>query len=598
MNKGRGKLIFTRIKDRQFLKMFLKNWLLVFVCIVLPIVFCVVSVHHFAAKSLLKEMDTAATRSLSNTKATTDAMFNEICNNLLSKAMDDDVEAFISKKRNEPKPYDYVSLVQITKKRLEENYRESLYHSVAVYTEVGDYIVSAFQGASSYERALDRELIDVFFDLSSRMIPGSMCIVPRIVKDQKIMTIYYIKSVVPGRRSFLSVSIYTDEFIKYLSGTSDYEHGYSFLIDKEGKVLLDTSGFLYDSIIPLEDMPNEKAYVVNNVEMRTAWLPLESLEISCVQMIAMDEYQQSQRSLHGLAIMIMFSGIVAATFISYIASCRLYRPIEAILKVLDTPSDNVNRDANDEVQYILVSILDLFHKNTFLEEQMLERAISLRRVRAKALQAQMTPHFLYNVLQAINWNAIMETGSEDSKTSRSIMLLADLLSFGKEQKNNITTVTKEIDYVKKYMQLASFRYGPEIHCKYNIDECAKEMPIPCISLQTLVENSISHGLQPKGAKGNISISINADANQNMRIRVEDDGVGFSKEKIIAIYEMLEKEYIYTGNHVGIINLFQRFRLIYGDDCRFTIYNKEGSGACIDIFLPKLSESWLRLSHDK
>ena len=268
-------MIFKRIKDRQFLKLFLKNWLLVFACIVLPIVFCVVSIHHFAAQSLLKEMDVAATRSLSNTKATTDSLLKEICNNLLNKAMDENLESFISKKRNEPKPYDYVSLTQLTKQTLEENYRESLYYSVDVYTEVGDYIVTAFRGASSYNRALDPELIDIFYDLASTTSPGSLCVIPRVVGGQRLLTIYYIKSVVPERRSFLSVSIYTDEFIKYLSGTSDYEHGYSLLLDKEGKVLLDTSGVLYDSMIPLEDIADtsSKGYVVNGVEMRTSWMP-------------------------------------------------------------------------------------------------------------------------------------------------------------------------------------------------------------------------------------------------------------------------------------------------------------------------------------
>ena len=298
-------------------------------------------------------------------------------------------------------------------------------------------------------------------------------------------------------------------------------------------------------------------------------------------------------------IMIVILDIVIATFISYGASCKLYGPFEAILKVLNAPCIDADIDTgDDEIQYILISILELFRKNTILEEQMLDRAISLRRMRAKALQAQMTPHFLYNVLQTISWNAIVETGSEDSNTSRSIMLLAELLNFGKEQKNNITTVMEEIEYIKKYIQLAIFRFGPNICCNYYIDSRVKDMPIPCISLQTLVENSIVHGLQPKGGKGKIDITIKADINQNMFILVEDDGVGFQQEKIEHIYAMLEKEYIYSGNHIGILNLFQRFRLIYGERCRFNVHNKEDGGACVEIFLPKLPENWLNVSDEK
>ena len=224
---------------------------------------------------------------------------------------------------------------------------------------------------------------------------------------------------------------------------------------------------------------------------------------------------------------------------------------------------------------------------------MLERVTALKRARAKALQEQMTPHFLNNVLQAINWTAIEETGKEDSITSKSLILLADILCTAKTYKTNITTVAEEIAYTRKFVELECLRYGPNIHCYYEIDPTADQMPIPCISLQTLVENAISHGLQPRRGSGNIYISIKALQGNGLHICVEDDGVGFDEDKIREIFGLLQEEYIYVGEHLGIINLFQRFRLIYGEKCEFDIRNRKDGGACVEIKAPALTEDWIQ-----
>ncbi len=290
--------------------------------------------------------------------------------------------------------------------------------------------------------------------------------------------------------------------------------------------------------------------------------------------------------------MIFLLGMSAAVFLSYSTTNKLFGPIEAILQLLEDPTGQVlTGDQDGEIQYMLVSILELFQKNMTLEQEMVERVVALRGARAKALQEQMTPHFLNNVLQAINWTAIGETGREDSVTSKSIILLADILSAGKEQKTNITTVTDEIAYTKKFVELECLRFGPGIHCFYQVAPAAEGMPIPCISLQTLVENAISHGLQPRGGTGNIYVNISDNAQGGVDICVEDDGVGMEQEVIDRIYSMLENEYIYVGEHLGMINLFQRFRLIYGEKCQFHLGRGVHGGARVEIRTPRLPELW-------
>lgn len=91
----------------------------------------------------------------------------------------------------------------------------------------------------------------------------------------------------------------------------------------------------------------------------------------------------------------------------------------------------------------------------------------------------------------------------------------------------------------------------------------------------------------------IYVSISVNGQQGLRIRVEDDGEGIEQEIIDDIFEQLEKDYVYVGEHLGLINLFQRFLLIYGEGCSFDIRRSGYGGACVEILTPRVSVEWLQ-----
>ncbi|MCI8800559.1 MAG: histidine kinase [Lachnospiraceae bacterium] len=588
-----------KIRNRQFQRLFFRNWIQVFVCIVLPLVLCIVVIQHFSAESLVNEVDSAARRSTSNTMVTLEALLREVCDSLEKKVVDESFISFFQMERVEPQNYDYVATVNAVLKQIIADYRENLFHSVDVYSQVGDYIISSPHKAQSGERFMDKSLLETFFEGVESGNQGLFA-APRFAwqedrEGRRVITIYWGKGV-GEQKGFVSASLDAEKLISYITDEHDRFQGAYLIVDPNDRVILDTSGQMNDGHIALSAEAEVSAVTVDidGRTMRIFWMPMNRFGWKCVQMVPMEEFEKSNVRLERLIFLILVLGLTAAVVLSYRTTVRLFRPIEAILRLLENPSEQVRiGDENGEIQYMLVSILELFQKNMTLEQEMLERVVALRSARAKALQEQMTPHFLNNVLQAINWNAIAETGDENSITSKSILLLADILSTGKEQKNNITSVEEEIEYTRKFVELECLRYGPGIHCFYHVAPEAEQMPIPCISLQTLVENSISHGLQPRGASGNIHVSIDVNELQGLHIVVEDDGVGFEEAVIGHIYSMLEKEYIYVGEHLGIINLFQRFRLIYGEKCEFIICRSSYGGACVEIKTPRLPELWIQ-----
>lgn len=601
-NEKKSSGFFSKIRNRQFQKLFLKNWLEVFICIVLPLTLCVGLLQYFSNRSLIKEVDSAARRSTSNTMATLDALMDEVCESLEKKVADEGFLEFFQMERTEPPSYAYIVAVNYVLKQISADYRDNLYASVDVYTQVGDYVISTPHKGQSYARFTDKSLVETFLEYSGRDERQVLFAVPRLVfrgegqATERVLTVYWEKNVGAQRKAFVSVSMDTEKLIRYIAQEHDRFQGAYLIVDRTNRVILDTSGQMNDQQIalPQEDEASAMTMDIDGQSMRIFWMPMDRFGWKCVQMVPMKEFEESNTRLERLVFLVLLMGVVAAVALSYRTTVRLFRPIEAILQLLENPSEQVRiGDENGEIQYMLVSILELFQKNMTLEQEMVERVVALRSARAKALQEQMTPHFLNNVLQAINWNAIAETGNENSVTSRSIILLADILNTGKEQKNNLTSVAEEIEYTKKFVELECLRFGPDIHCFYHVEPQAEQMPIPCISLQTLVENSISHGLQPHNARGNIHVSIGVNEQQGLHIVVEDDGVGIEEPVISHIYSMLEKEYIYVGEHLGMINLFQRFRLIYGEKCEFKIGRSAYGGACVEIETPRLPELWIQ-----
>lgn len=588
-----------RIKNRQFRRLFFKNWIQIFLCVMAPLVLCTWLIRFFSTQSLLREMDAAADRSTGNMVATLDSLFDEVYESIEKKVADDDFIMFFQTEREDPQRYFYISMVRSVLQKINADYRENLYDSVDVYSEIGNYILSSPRRGQAAERFGDQSLLETYQEHVKKFENDIFFAVPRASvretgqKEKRVLTFYWRKKIRLESEAFVAVSIDEEKLIHSIMNNNQGQESY-LILDQDNRVLLDTSGKRTGEVFEGCSAEEGRSFslTLDGNKMRVFRKPMKTFGWQCIQMVPLEAFEESNIRLERLMLLIFGMGLAAAFVVSYHAAVRLFGPIEAILSLLEHPSEQMEiGDETGEIRYMLVKILELFQKNMILEKEMVERVLALRRARAKALQEQMTPHFLNNVLQAINWNAIAETGSEESVTSRSILLLADILNTGKE-KNNMTTIEEEVEYTRKFVELECLRYGPGIQCHFFVAPGAGRQPVPCISLQTLVENSISHGLQPKNGIGNIYVEMTVNGRGGIHILVEDDGVGIEEETCRRITAMLSKEYIYVGEHLGLINLFQRFRLIYGEKCSFKIGTGKYGGARVEIDTPKLPEMWM------
>lgn len=198
------------------------------------------------------------------------------------------------------------------------------------------------------------------------------------------------------------------------------------------------------------------------------------------------------------------------------------------------------------------------------------------KARLEALQAQIRPHFLFNILNTI----IMFTRT-DVETCRD--LLIQLASFFRRSLNfrgNFITVQEEIEYINTYLRLEQARFGEKIRMRMKIDPRVYRYRIPILTIQPLVENAIVHGLAPKEGVGRLSVAARL-AGDELHLLVRDNGVGIPPERV----EKILLAGYGSGMGLGLSNVNDRLVSLYGERYRLKIRSVPGRGTTVLVRVP-------------
>ena len=198
-----------------------------------------------------------------------------------------------------------------------------------------------------------------------------------------------------------------------------------------------------------------------------------------------------------------------------------------------------------------------------------------RKAELKALQAQINPHFLYNTLNAITWQAADQGAEEIGVLSSSLGRFFRIsLSKGAE----VISLKEEADHVSSYLEIQSIRYHGELKFEISIEEAWKSFQVIKLILQPLAENSIYHGIREKPCSGVIRIWAEEEAMEGRRfllLCVWDNGAGIPEEKLALINENLRNGRTDHGEGYGIYNVNERLRLFYGEEYGLRYESQEG-----------------------
>ncbi|QWT22217.1 histidine kinase [Bacillus sp. NP157] len=188
------------------------------------------------------------------------------------------------------------------------------------------------------------------------------------------------------------------------------------------------------------------------------------------------------------------------------------------------------------------------------------------------LQAQVEPHFLYNTLASAQ--ELVRT--DPARADRMLGHLIDYLRRSLPKTDgSLSTVGQELERSTAWLEIMQLRMGDRLTVHVDVPEGCLPLPMPTMMLQTLVENAIKHGLEPKPGGGGIWIRAGRDAS-GLSLTVADDGMGLRTDG--------------AGTGIGLRNLRERLRLTYGSAAHFTIGNNFPNGVAATISLPATAEA--------
>ena len=226
-----------------------------------------------------------------------------------------------------------------------------------------------------------------------------------------------------------------------------------------------------------------------------------------------------------------------------------------------------------EKQMIHIMQDELHNKNLELMEEVKLRSeaeAALKEADLKALQAQINPHFLFNVLNTIGRLALMENAE---KTQEMIYAFSDMMRYTlKKEKNDFVTIQEEMEHVRNYLTIQKVRLGERLNYSFDLEEEVGEVLCPFMTIQPFVENAINHAIEPNAAGGSVSISARKK-DGNIQIKVVDDGIGIPDKKIDQLLDDRSANDSENSTGIGIQNANKRLKYYFGPQYG-VIYNKD------------------------
>lgn len=368
-----------------------------------------------------------------------------------------------------------------------------------------------------------------------------------------------------------------------------------FLVNADNKIII-SSELSYFNTYPdniglntltIESNPKNSVYEINdkNYVVLSGDSTISDYKYISAYPLELYKHKLSTMKLQIIGILLLLMIIIF--ILAYVASVRSYSPLNEIISFLDNsqpPADSIEEEDKNELMYIINSIQTHINDKTKMAEILEERMKLLRKSQYDMLQTQINPHFLYNTLETINWMAYNLSNSENP-VSKSLINLASFF------RNTLTSgyfvsIENEIKYTKEYVNILALRYGDLFDIEWDIDESILSYTIIKICLQPIIENAVYHGIKQKNDKGLIKIKGLCDDN-NIILIVSDDGIGIEKDALDELNKTLsETSFTNEKSHIGLSNVNQRIKIIFGDSYGILVESTVGVGTDVYVTIPK------------
>ena len=338
---------------------------------------------------------------------------------------------------------------------------------------------------------------------------------------------------------------------------------------------------------------NEKK--INGVKSIIAYTKIPNTSMYAISISDYSNLLKGFESIKSSNYLMIVTIILLSMVFHYFITLSITMPLNRLKNAMDmTADDNFDNLYTDNTKDEIASIGFHFNKlvkriKALIDEvyitELHQKELDFRKKNAElnALQAQINPHFIYNTLDIIRWQAIREVGP-DSKANRMIIDFSNMLRIGTEKSKDIVPIMEEVEHVQAYVKLVNYKYlnNPiQFDIDFNFD--TNRQFLTKLTLQPIVENCVLHGFENKVKLKRIEI-VGEVQDDKLYIYIKDNGVGMTDE---VLQEILR--YVNNGGKddpsIGLRNVCERLKLFFGEESHLDIESSIDQGTKVTVVVP-------------
>lgn len=368
----------------------------------------------------------------------------------------------------------------------------------------------------------------------------------------------------------------------------------TFILNNEGKIVVEKNNMYYglsNSIFNWVGTLKEGKVlkIVNNKKVLIVYSTAKTCNWKTVGVISFDDLVKASDNNLMNNVLIIVANLLFGVIVAIILSTTITKPIQKLRNLMRTVQDGnldvkIQLKQKDEIGQLGESFNVMVCKIKDLIELVYKEEKMKSEAEFEALQAQITPHFLYNVLNTIKSMARIEKNNNICNMSISLI---EMLRATTSKVDKFITIREELEIVKHYINIQVYRnVGNNFSVIYDIAEELDDFLIVKMVLQPVVENSIQHGFNYIRDEELIIISIKKEEH-DIFIKVSDNGVGISEDKILQIFDEKVENNRKTFNGIGLKNIDKRIKSYFGANYGLKISSSNGNGTTVVIKIPAI-----------
>ncbi|MBO9609985.1 MAG: histidine kinase [Paenibacillaceae bacterium] len=356
-------------------------------------------------------------------------------------------------------------------------------------------------------------------------------------------------------------------------------------MDKKGGVTANE----FVTNIPENQIAGSYTETINGSNMIVGYYKLPQWDLQVVRMVPQADFTENIRSIRSSTVLISCLLFIVLVFVSWLLAKRLSEPVRtlvAAMRQMQSGDFNVRIDRNFDQEFNILS--SSFNYMAIRLKDAVDKLVDEERRRGEIeyqmLQYQINPHFVNNAIGSVRMYAMAE-GAD--RVAEVLQVLGRLFQRTLGGTSRFVKVRTEISNLKDFIQLERMQYLNHLEVEFKVPEVEMEYLIPHLLLQPLVENAIFHGFNRHVKHPKILIAVEKKG-EDLHLILQDNGVGMTKEKL---HEVMDQgsELGNRLNRIGIKNVDQRLKLVYGEPYGLALSSVPGEGTTAVITIPARKE---------